>query len=246
MEEQSLKAQQGEIEFRKKLAKQHVEGEQIFSDEFTLKQMEMILKERMQVTHDRMVALKNRKICLSPYIEFGAERCQRSLVMENDFGARGASVDISYDMLKSCEHYAGIFNCHNKPIRVCCDIKFLPFRSNSVPFAFCYQTLHHFPDPGEVLKEVFRVLSIGGHLFFDEEPYKKVLHLNLYDRKIYAKETLKASRLRRVVDYFFANFINNETGYGIVENDIIALKDWKKSTVFIRKKGSADNNNTEN
>ena len=65
----------------------------------------------MKKTHDQMTLLQKLNITLSPYIEIGAERCQRSLVMENDLGlSGGAAIDISFDMLRSCNHYQDIFN----------------------------------------------------------------------------------------------------------------------------------------
>ena len=42
-------------------------------------------------------------------------------VMENDLGAAGAAVDISFDMLRSGAHYAKVFKRPNVPLRVCCD-----------------------------------------------------------------------------------------------------------------------------
>ena len=236
MQEQPLYAQKGEIEFRKKLASQHVNGKAVFKDEFSANEIEAILLNRMKNTHQRMKQLEARNITLSPYIELGAERGQRSLTMENELGAHGAAIDISYDMLKSCDHYMSVFNKTKSPTRICCDIHYLPFAGNSIPFIFCYQFLHHFPDPGTVNKEIFRVLSGGGYFYFDEEPYKKVFHCNLYDRKVYAKETINAGRIRKGIDYFFAREVKNEDEYGIVENDTISLKTWKKALNIYEKK----------
>ncbi|MEN4006265.1 MAG: class I SAM-dependent methyltransferase [Methanobacteriaceae archaeon] len=141
--------------------------------------MKKILSDRMKKTFEQMILLKESGAVLSPYIEIGAERCQRSLVMENDLKATGAAIDISYDMLKSCDYYKDVFNKSKVPLRICCDANNLPFITNSIPFVFCYETLHHFPDPTPILKEIHRVLSPGGHFFFDDEPYKKVLHIQL-------------------------------------------------------------------
>ncbi len=101
-------------------------------------------------------------MAMTPYIEIGAERCQRSLVMENDLACTGIALDISFDMLRCCEYYAHRFNKPRLPLRICADAYRLPFASGSVPFMFCYDTLHHFPDPVPVIKELFRVLSPGG------------------------------------------------------------------------------------
>jgi ubiquinone/menaquinone biosynthesis C-methylase UbiE len=228
MQNQPLKAQQGEIEFRKKLIRQQVGGENVFSDEFSSKEIENILLNRINKTIHLMSSLITRNIALSPYVEIGAERGQRSLAMENNMGLNGAAIDISFDMLKSCNHYQKVFKKEKAPQRICCDVYTLPFSSNSIPFAFCYQVLHHFPDPGIVLKELYRMLLPGGHFYFDEEPYEKKLHLNLYKRKVYAKGTINERKIWKAIDYFFAREIKNEEDYSIVENDEISLKTWKQ------------------
>jgi len=157
--------------------------------------------------------------------------------MENDLDVTGAAVDISYDMLKSCDYYSGVFNKSKVPFRICCDANSLPFMTNSIPFVFCYETLHHFPDPTPIVKEIHRVLSPGGHFFFDEEPYKKVLHVNLYKgKKIYKKESLSANKIRKIFDYFFSKKSCNEVEHGIIENDEIPIGVWKKALSFFEEK----------
>jgi ubiquinone/menaquinone biosynthesis C-methylase UbiE len=184
----------------------------------------------MKMTTEQMRRLKDKGIVLSPYIEIGAERCQRSLVMENDIGAHGAAVDISFDILKSCDHYAGLFKKREPPVRVCCDVNILPFCSNSIPFIFCYETLHHFPEPSPVVLQIEKVLRPGGFFYFQEEPFKQVLHLPLYKSwKIYSKDTLKRGVLRKIIDRFFSESTCNERKYGVLENHDIPLRNWKDS-----------------
>ena len=227
---QSSTAKRAEIEFRRKLFEQQVEGQAIFSDEFDGKGIEAILGERIEETARRMRSLRDAGVTLSPYLEIGAERCQRSLVMENDLGAAGAAVDISFDMLRSGAHYAKVFKKPNVPLRVCCDANVMPFRTGSMPFVFCFEVLHHFPDPTPIIAQIHRVLAPGGCFFFAEEPYRQVLRVKLYRRgKIYSRETLGASRIKRLFDRFFAEPRCNEVEHGIIENHDIPLAVWKNA-----------------
>jgi SAM-dependent methyltransferase len=227
MKKQPITAQIGEIEFRRKLYHQQVEGKRILNDELDAKGIENVLRNRMEETFAQMTSLKLEGIPLSPYIEIGAERCQRSLVMENDFGATGTAVDISYEMLKSCDYYKDIFNKDKVPLRICCDAKNMPFMTDSFPFVFCYATLHHFPDMTPVVKEIYRVLSPGGHFFFGGEPYKQLLHLNLYKRRT-TSQSMQLSQIRKLMDYFLAEDNPNEVRYGIIENNNLPIELWEQ------------------
>jgi SAM-dependent methyltransferase/uncharacterized protein YbaR (Trm112 family) len=227
---QQINSQKGEIEFRKKLVQQQIEGQSIFKDEYGKNGIESILNERIQKTVAQINSLRENGVSLSPYVEIGSERCQRALAMENEIGATGAAVDISYDMLKSCDYYAKVFNRNKKPLRICCDANHQPFVSGSIPFVFCYQTLHHFPDPAPIVKEIHRILAPGGCFFFDEEPYRRTLYFPLYNSKpIYSQNALQAGKLRKILDHFFAKPSCNETEHGIIENDEIRLATWKKA-----------------
>jgi SAM-dependent methyltransferase len=230
MQSQQTESQKGEIAFRRKLIQQHIEDAPVFADEYDRETIEAILRQRMARTVEQISALGARGIPVCPYLELGAERGQRALAMENDLGARGAAADLSFDMLKSCAYYQKAFDKRRIPVRICCDANHLPFASGSIPFVFCYQTLHHFPDPAPVVREVHRVLSPGGYFFFDEEPYRRRLHLDLYEgKKVYSQESLRAGRARKVLDFFFARKRCNETEFGIIENEEISLRAWKEA-----------------
>jgi hypothetical protein len=150
--------------------------------------------------------------------------------MENDLGLEGIAADISFFSLRSCEHYKAVFGKNRSPLRICCDAYNLPFASNSIPFVFCYETLHHFPDPTPIISEVHRVISPGGHFFFDEEPFEQKLHLNLFmNRKIYSAEALRLDKLHRILNYFLAKPNCNEADFGIVENRDITIRTWKNA-----------------
>jgi SAM-dependent methyltransferase/uncharacterized protein YbaR (Trm112 family) len=230
MKVQPVTNQKAEIEFRKKLYSQQVEGKSLLDDEFDSAAMENILRDRMSTTLARMVLLRDKAIPLSPYIEIGAERCQRSLVMENDLGAVGAAIDISFDLLRSCRYYQEVFSKAKAPTRICCDANNLPFMTSSIPFVFCYETLHHFPEPAPVVEEIRRVLLPGGFFFFDEEPYKRVLHIDLYSGgRIYSQQYLRRSTMRQVLDRLFSSPGSNEVEHGVIENDDISITQWKRA-----------------
>lgn len=228
---QTVRNQQAEIEFRRRLVEQQLHGKVLFEDEFDAAGIEALLAGRVARTRAQMESLSANGVVLSPYIEIGAERAQRALVLENEFNAHGAALDISYHMLASAPHYAKVLRRPRLPLRICGDAYRLPFRTGSVPFVFCYQTLHHFPDPAPVVAEAFRVLSPGGRFLFDEEPYRQVLHLDLYTRKtsICAATSRRPTTLQRIVDRFLVRHRCNESDFGIVENHDIPVADWRRA-----------------
>jgi len=237
MEHQQLGNQKGEIEFRRKLVRHQIEDGKVFDDYFDGSATKEILRDRMAETKSGMTRLAEAGVPLSPYLEIGAERGQRSLVMENDMNARGAAADISADMLRSCDYYKAIFNCANLPLRVCCDANNLPFQSNSIPFVFCYETLHHFPSPTPIVAEIYRVLRPEGYFWFDDEPYKRVLHWNLYDGgKGHNTEAVKRGTFRKAMDRLFARMACNEVEHGIIENLDIPTGEWKQALSLFTKR----------
>jgi SAM-dependent methyltransferase len=174
-----------------------------------------------------MKALRDAGIRLSPFLELGAERGQRSLVLTNDFGADGVAVDISFHQLRTMEHFAGLFARDRLPVRVCCDANHLPFRSNSFPFIFCYQFLHHVPAPRPILSEIHRVLC-DGYIYFDEEPFKRVLKLALYRRKskMYSRRALGENKYVNLIESFISEAPCDEVEHGVIENNNISLAEW--------------------
>ena len=228
MKTQHIKNQLGEIEFRKKLVQQQIAGEKLFVDEYDRDGIIEILKLRMNKTYEQMSSLKQKNIKISPYVEIGAERCQRSLVMENDFESVGFAVDISRDMLESSNFYMKIFKKKKAPVKICADAYSLPFNSNSMPFVFCYETLHHFPDPEPIIREIYRILTPDGFFFFEEEPFKNQFNIGLYKvkNKIYSNGSLTKGKIFKLFDYFLGEKTCNEIDFGIIENDKIPLHYW--------------------
>ena len=228
MERQTITSQRGEIEFRRKLSVQHVTGETLLSEYYGKTVHDEILFERMQKTERDLRKLEGKET-LSPFIELGAERCQRSLVLTNDFNASGFAVDISFHQLRTAAHFARKFNKPKLPFRVCCDINNLPFRSGAVPFVFCYEFLHHFPSPKPIIEQAHRVLA-NGVFVFNEEPFRRPkLVLFRQSEKLYAEGNLRKSKTRRFIESFFTEELCDEREHGIIENDDISLEHWNES-----------------
>jgi SAM-dependent methyltransferase len=224
---QTIDNLRGEIEFRAKLARQHVSGEVLLPNYYQKEKHDRILRQRVDATRKKMKELAELGITFSPFLELGAERGQRSLVLTNDFGANGIAVDISYHQLKTMEHFSRFFKKDALPLRICCDANHLPFKSNSFPFIFCYEFLHHFPALRPILNEIHRVAS-DGYFYFDEEPFKRVMKLPLYRQKakIYSEKALRKNKYISFIESFISDAPCDEVEHGIVENDNISLREW--------------------
>jgi SAM-dependent methyltransferase len=224
---QSLANLEGEITFRAKLARQHVSGEVLLPDYYQRRDHDRILLERVNATRKTMQVLANKGIRLSPFLELGAERGQRSLVLRNDFFAEGVAIDISYHQLRTMEHFATLFRREKLPLRICCDANHLPFKSNSFPFIFCYGFLHHFPSLGPIMQEIYRVLG-NGYFYFDEEPFKRVLKVSLYTQrsKIYSETRRTRNKYLGLIEDFISAPNCDEVEHGIIENNDISIMEW--------------------
>lgn len=184
-DKQGFSAKKGEVTFRQKLASQQSKGGRIvFPDVHNYNEMIETMRQRAATTRQAMRRLLADGIQLSPFIELGAERCQRALVLANEFDAQGIAIDISFDMLRLGEEVAKGLGYDKVPMRICCDANNLPVRDSVLSFAFCYETLHHFPDPSPIIKELARVLGDQSILYFDEEPVKGSIYrfTRLYQR----------------------------------------------------------------
>jgi SAM-dependent methyltransferase len=169
---------------------------------------------------------------LGPFIEIGGDIGSKSMLLENELGVTGAAVDLSVDSLGAAPEVARRLNYSRIPLRICCDAADLPFLDQTFQFAYCFQTLHHFANPKPVIDEVHRVLGNGGHFYFDEEPIRRWLCLNLYrcgrpeDLKGFNKWLLNTGLIRYVAEAHIGS--GPETEWGICENQRLSLRRWKK------------------
>jgi len=227
--EQTIETKRGEIRFRRELSQQELGGRVRIPETFSEDEIISVLLDSMEETRCIFDELAERIPHISPFLELGAERGQRSYVLSNEFAAQGFALDLSIDALQFGARLAEELGLHDAPLRICGDAYNLPFRSSSLPFVFCFATLHHFPDPAPVVGEVVRVLHDGGHFYFDGEPTRGLLALSLWTRYGH-----KLSRAEQVLDDLgILGFVSDGGGiereYGIIENRF-PLKTWVEVT----------------
>jgi len=188
------------------------------------------MKDRTTATKGAIGKLLKDGFEISPFLELGAERCQRALALENELDAQGLAVDISFDMLRFAAVVARHLGYKKMPIRICCDVYNLPIRDDALPFVFCYQTLHHFPDPGPICKEVARVLRDRGVLYFDEEPVKGTITrlARLYHRRGHRLSALEKLLGKLHLLSVISKGDELELAHGILEEEF-DLKTWQKA-----------------
>lgn len=230
MKLQSIKNQQGEVNFRKKLALQFSAKNVIYPGEPHYKQNIAIIKGRIKDYKRYFQTLASRGLDLKkyqPYLEIGAGIGQGSMFLENKFRIPGFATDISLETLTLGNHYQNILNCKKIPLRICCDAYNLPFKSGSFPFVFCFETLHHFPDPLPVLKEIKRVVAPGGYFYFNEEPVAQAINFNLWHRDRNLRWFEKALKIL-IVLHFISKIGKSEIEHNILEESF-SLKAWEKA-----------------
>jgi SAM-dependent methyltransferase/uncharacterized protein YbaR (Trm112 family) len=217
--QQRIGSKRGEVAFRRQLARQQsVGGTATIPEAHTREEILAVMAERMEQTRCDMAAIAAAGLPLSPYIEVGAERCQRALILENEMGATGFAVDISFDMLRYATVIANAFGYRKMPLRVACDAYNLPFRNGSLAMSFCYQTLHHFPSPLPICGEIGRALGHGGTLFIDDEPVRGYIkHLT----RLYHRRSHQMSALERAADRLGLLSVLSKTDELEREHDIL-------------------------
>lgn len=224
---QSAANKKAEVEFRKKLALQFEGKKTIFPGEPNYKEYQKIVKDRVKVYSKIFKDLRKNGVSLSHFLEIGGGVGQASMLLINKFNASGICSDISYETLKLAAKYKKLLKYKKLPTLMACDAYNLPFKDESIPFIFGFQTLHHFPDPKPVLAEVKRVLSPGGYFYFGEEPVAQAFNLNLWRRDLHLtwwEKALKATTLL----HFISRIGKSEVEHGILE-ETFTIDTWEKA-----------------
>lgn len=233
MRTQSLQAKLAESVFRAKITSQHLDKRQIFADEPNAKEFNQILHNRIEEAHQTFKSLHNDHLKLSPYLEIGSEYCQRASVLTNHFKADGFATDISLASLQAAPTFNRQFKFKKTPKRICTDAYNLPFKSDIFPFVFIYETLHHFPHPKPILKEIYRVLAPGGLCLIGSDPIKQELKIPLWNRPTKLRFWEKILKKIFILP-FISQIGKTEIDYGIVET-AFDLKTWQKSLSVFEK-----------
>lgn len=176
MKHQTKQQRRGEVHFRS------------FHADY-VKQHLPFVKRLISFRKNRFSHLAFEGFPLTPYLEIGAELCINGMILENFIGQQGVAADLSRDALATAQTYSDKLELTKLPFRVCSDAYRLPLRNDSINFVFGWGTFHHFPDPTPIFKEARRVMHPDGVFFFDEEPIRRRLSLNLYNT--YTPQELK-------------------------------------------------------
>lgn len=225
MVNQSIKSKLGEVSFRKILTSQHLGKKLYFEGQPNEKQIIKILRERVTNSHKIFKELTRKKVTLSPFLEIGAEKCQRAALLTSKFNAQGFALDLSFESLKSAPIFAKELNLGKLPTLICADAENLPFTNNSIPFVFAFETLHHFPKPDIVLAEMKRVSS--EYIFFSEEPVKQLLNLGIWRRDFNLNLIEKILKKMYLLP-FLSKLGGSESSYNVMENEF-SIKQWQNA-----------------
>lgn len=225
MQPQSQANKLGEIRYRKIISEQHTGKRIFFKNEPDQKEIKKILAGRLSEYRKTFSELKRRNILKSPFLEIGAEYAIASLLLKNRYSLDGFASDISLYSLTKTRHFAKIFKLHKIPGLLCSDAENLPLKSNSIPFVFAYETLHHFPNPALPLKEIYRILSPGGIFFIGSDPIIQSFQIKLWRRPTRLRFWEKILKMMLILP-FVSHIGKAETEYGIIEG-AFNLKTWQ-------------------
>ncbi len=224
---QSQASKLGEIRYRQKISAQHTDKQIFFKNEPDQKEIKKILAERLKKYKKDFAILRRQILLKSPFLEIGAEYAIASLLLKNHYSLEGFASDISLHSLTKTRHFAKIFNLHKIPGLLCADAENIPLKSNSIPFIFTYETIHHFPNPTILFKEIYRVLSPGGIFFIGSDPIIPSFQIKIWKRPSKLRWWEKLLKILLILP-FISHIGDSEEKYGINEGGF-NLKTWLNS-----------------
>ena len=233
MRSQPISSKLAEVSYRSKIANQHLGSQLTFSQEPNARQFQQILQKRLQKATKTFSQLRKRNITLSPFLEIGAEYALASSLLASKFAASGFATDISFHSLAKTKEFAQKFNFQKVPQVICADATNLPLKSNSFPFVFIYETLHHFPDPKPVLAEIYRVLAPGGVCLVGGDPIAQTIQIKIWRRPTNLRLWEKILKFTLILP-FISHIGKTEVEHGILE-EAFSLKVWQKSLSIFEK-----------
>lgn len=216
-----------EINYRRKISDQHTSDKIHFKQEPNNKEIKKTLSVRLKEYKIDFRDLARSGLLKSPFLEIGAEYSLASSLLKSNFKVDGIACDISFHSLAKAPYFAKTFKLEKVPTLICADANNLPFKSNSLPFIFIYEALHHFPHPKPVLEEIKRVLEPGGILLIGAEPVKQSFQIPLWRRPTKLRNWEKALKAILVLP-FISDIGKTEVDSGILEESF-TLKTWLKS-----------------
>lgn len=227
MQSQPLTSKLGEIKYRAKIVNQQLGTENTQLNEYNSTEFKLLFGQKLKLTEKTFRSLQKKGYTLSPFLEIGAEHSIRTSLLVSKFKAQGFSTDISLHSLTKSKQFAKMFNLNKTAKIICCDANNLPFKSNSIPFIFFYETLHHFPDPKVPLKEAYRVLAPGGICLVGSDPIKQKFQIKFWRRPNKLRIWEKALKYALILP-FISHIGKTEVEEGILE-EAFSLNTWQKA-----------------
>lgn len=221
MKNQSLANQLAEVRFRNQLHQGAYISREPSGNELLSELTKRVGKAR------NIFRAQKLGVSFTPFLEIGAERGQRSMLLASEFRAQGVMLDLSLESLREADALRRPLQLNRIPQRVVADAYNLPFPDNSFAFIFAFQTIHHFPDPEPILREVNRVLAPGAVFFFDEEPVRQSFNLRLWRRPTKLRWWEKILKLTTLL-HFLSEIGKSEVDAGIIETSF-DLSTWEKA-----------------
>ena len=221
MKKQFIANKRAEVEFRTRLQEGAYVSREPSGNELLSELTKRVEKARI------IFRAHEQETSFSPFLEIGAERGQRSMLLASEFRAQGFMLDLSLDSLREAEALRRPLKLNKIPQSVVADAYNLPFPNNSFAFIIAFQTIHHFPDPEPILREVNRVLAPGGVFILDEEPIRQIFNVRLWRRPTILRwweKILKAT----ILLHFLSEIGKSETDAGIIETSF-SLPTWEKA-----------------